>query len=187
MSNRSSIRWKPLLKDNHNPRSKPCSARQQGPPGVASVMQDKERMPEPGPPGVASAMQSKQRMLVSDQLTQGEQEVQAENKDDLAFFNQLSGGSWPYGRYALPRPASGCPVGWVGGYRYSDNEDFANINSESIGVVTRMNVEVGTNTNKTYCVKNSAGMTSAGSWPSGTYCIARKGGSCPTGFTGGSV
>ena len=147
------------------------SAKQQGQPGDAYAMQGKQRMTEPPP------------------AEDEEQALQEEDNDvmeDLADAEQLSV-RWPYGRYAIPRSAAGCPSGWSTGYRYSDNEDTANINSESTGVETRMNVIVGRNTRMNYCVKTSRGFFSSGSWPRGRYCIARKGGSCPTGFRAGSV
>lgn len=37
--------------------------------------------------------------------------------------------SWPNGRYSLPKPIDGCPLGWEEGCRYQDNEDNNNINS----------------------------------------------------------
>ena len=42
--------------------------------------------------------------------------------------------SWPQGKYTLVKPTSGCPTGWVEGWRLQDNEDDkGNINSVSSG------------------------------------------------------
>ena len=139
-----------------------------------------------GPPGVAYAMQGKARMTEAPPAEDEEQEFQEENNEDLANAEQY-GLSWPYGRYALPKPVRGCPPGWSTGSRYQDNEDSYNINSESAGITSRMSVSVGRDTRIDYCVKNNAGSYYSGSWPSGRYCIARKGYSCPIGFTTGSV
>ena len=144
-----------------------------------------------GPPGVAYTMQGKQRMTEVPPAEDEDEAIQEENNDvmeDLANIEQLRGVSWPYGRYALPRPAAGCPSGWSIGSRYQDNEDHSALGAHgSVGIETRMNVAFGPNLRMNQCVKNSVGPFSSGSWPTGSYCIARKGGSCPTGFTTGSV
>ena len=143
-----------------------------------------------GPPGVASAMQIKQRMTEAPTEDE-EQAVQEENNDeveDVANANQLVlGHNWPYGRYAMPMPITGCPPGWSTGSRYQDLKDIGFGAIGSIGIETRMRVEIGPNLRMYYCVKNSFGSFSSGLWPRGRYCIARKGGSCPTGFSTGSV
>ena len=106
--------------------------------------------------------------------------------EDLADANQLSLG-WPFGKYALPKAASGCPRGWRSGTRYQDNEDNRNINSATSGISRYMSVLVNRNLRMSYCVKTFSGHSVQGRWPAGCYCIARKGGSCPRGFRSGSV
>ncbi|XP_071172453.1 uncharacterized protein [Mytilus edulis] len=93
--------------------------------------------------------------------------------------------SWPNGRYSLPKPIDGCPLGWEEGCRYQDNEDNNNINSvypnrgyHFFGTFKR-------NTLMCYCIKTTD--SGNGSWPSGNYCIARKDGSCPAGFCTGHI
>ena len=106
--------------------------------------------------------------------------------EDLANANQLSS-AWPRGKYAIPKTAKGCPRGWSTGSRYQDNEDTRSAPiPTSTGISTRMDVWVVRNLRMHYCVKTSIGSTST-TWPAGKYCIARKGGSCPTGFSSGSV
>nr|AKQ70860.1 nacre apextrin-like protein 1 [Mytilus galloprovincialis] len=89
---------------------------------------------------------------------------------------------WPDESYSLPKPKSGCPTGWAMGFRNQDNEDTHNINS-----VTPPDPDhhfdgyFGRNTIMCYCTKTT--YSGYGSWPSGNYCIARYGGSCPLGFT----
>ncbi|CAG2214856.1 unnamed protein product [Mytilus edulis] len=91
--------------------------------------------------------------------------------------------SWPRGRYSLPKSKSGCPVGWAEGCIYQDNEDIHNVND------VRYNHHFygifGKNTKLCYCTKTKYG--GLASWPRGNYCIARKGGSCPSGFRTGSI
>ena len=160
------------------------SAKQQGQPGDAYAMQGKQRMTEA--PNIAYAMQGKARMTEAPPAEDEEEAFQEESNRDLANAEQY-GASWPYGRYALPKPRRGCPPGWSSGSRFSDNEDDNNINSESAGITSRMSVYVGSDTRMDYCVKTYAGSPFSGSWPRGNYCIARKGGRCPIGFSTGSV
>ena len=85
---------------------------------------------------------------------------------------------------------SGCPSGggkypWHRGSRYQDTEDTRNRNDES-----RPLTLAGTFTSniRTYfCTKTSTAYDYGVNWPKGSYCIARKGGSCPTGFSNGWI
>ena len=115
--------------------------------------------------------------------TDGDEKIEA-NVNEIAHANVLRS-QWPYGTYALPMPTRGCPSGWSTGWRYQDNEDNHNMNSKSRGINFRMRVVINRNLNMYYCVKTyrRPGYTS---WPSGTYCIAKKG-SCPRRFSEGSV
>ena len=40
---------------------------------------------------------------------------------------------WPFGTYTLVKPKSGCPPGWLEGWRKQDNEDIHNRNSLTYG------------------------------------------------------
>ncbi|CAC5419765.1 unnamed protein product [Mytilus coruscus] len=91
--------------------------------------------------------------------------------------------SWPSGRYSFPKSQSGCPLGWAEGCRYQDNEDTHNVNDVSYN--HHFDGIFGRNTKLCYCTKTTYG--GSGSWPRGNYCIARKGGSCPSGFRTGSI
>ncbi|CAG2254797.1 unnamed protein product [Mytilus edulis] len=100
--------------------------------------------------------------------------------------------SWPQGKYTLVKPTSGCPTGWVEGWRLQDNEDDkGNINSVSSG--HHFYGEFTKNTKTYYCSKIREEKVIDWTtwtllpWPKGTYCILRKGGSCPKGFANGHV
>ncbi|XP_063442795.1 uncharacterized protein LOC134723086 [Mytilus trossulus] len=93
--------------------------------------------------------------------------------------------SWPSGRYSLPKPKSGCPSGWAEGWRYQDNEDSNNVNSVTPSISHHFFGTFGRNTKLYYCTKTS--YSGSGSWPSGNYCIARYGSSCPSGFSTGNI
>lgn len=40
---------------------------------------------------------------------------------------------WPFGTYTLVKPKSGCPRGWLEGWRHQDNEDSRAANSITPG------------------------------------------------------
>ena len=106
----------------------------------------------------------------------------------LSFIlpNTVGAVQWPRGQFSLPQPASGCPTGMSSGWRYQDNEDNNNENHWIPGdIQSCINMEVGRNLKTYYCSKTSD--TGSSSWPSGTYCIARHGSSCPSGFTSGLI
>ncbi|OPL33622.1 hypothetical protein AM593_05887, partial [Mytilus galloprovincialis] len=88
--------------------------------------------------------------------------------------------SWPRGRFSIPKPKTGCPSGWAEGWRYQDNEDSNNINSVTPSIGHHFFGTFGRNTKFYYCTKTT--YSGSGSWPSGNYCIARYGGSCPSGL-----
>lgn len=95
---------------------------------------------------------------------------------------------WPSGKYSLPQAATGCPdTDWFSGWRYQDNEDSDNANSwEPSNLSGYLKVDLGRNYRTYYCTKTFSS-ESGFSWPKGNYCIARYGGSCPSGFSDGSV
>lgn len=94
---------------------------------------------------------------------------------------------WPGGRYSLPQPKAGCPQGWTSGWRKQDNEDDDNSNSWNPSNLNEYVVfGLGRDYTTYYCTKtytDNSGFT----WPRGNYCIARYGGSCPTGFNDGEI
>ena len=95
---------------------------------------------------------------------------------------------WPGGKYSLPQAAGGCPdTDWFSGWRYQDTEDSDNNNSwEPSNLKSYLKIDVGGNYRFYYCTKTfSSG--SVFTWPKGTYCIARYGGSCPSGFVAGAI
>ena len=93
---------------------------------------------------------------------------------------------WPGGQYSLIKASSGCPTGWSSGWRFQDNEDDNNENRWiPSNIQSYINIGLGRNLKTHYCTKLSTAGTS--SWPSGTYCIARYGNSCPSGFFGGYI
>ena len=95
---------------------------------------------------------------------------------------------WPDGKYSLPQSKSTCPKGFKSGWVFQDNQDYRNRNSwtPSNGFNTYVKVDLGEDYKMYYCTKTDAsghGFT----WPKGSYCIARYGGHCPTGFNTGSI
>ena len=93
---------------------------------------------------------------------------------------------WPDGTYSLPETVQGCPSGWYSGSRYQDNEDLNNGNSWSPSDLNSyMRMNLGSNFRTYYCTKTSVGNVGSSAWPRGHYCIARYGGTCPTGFLTG--
>ncbi|XP_078616292.1 uncharacterized protein LOC144884710 [Branchiostoma floridae x Branchiostoma japonicum] len=95
---------------------------------------------------------------------------------------------WPTGTYGLPRTNTGCPeaagVTWLTGYRYHDTEDDDSSNHWTPG----LHFDGGYWRNDMYqkfCMKTSS-LQGYGNWPSGSYCIFKKGG-CPSGFQNGEV
>ena len=85
---------------------------------------------------------------------------------------------------------SGCPSGggkfsWYKGYRHQDTEDIRNKNdkSHSLSLAGTFNENIRTY----FCTKTDKTYDYGIKWPKGSYCIARKGGTCPTGFSNGWI
>ena len=116
------------------------------------------------------------------------QEVDRDDDDDEetqeAKEMQLTVHSpWPAGRYSFPKPSAGCPFGFSTGCVYQDSENYRNANkfyssSYLSGLFT-------TNIRTCYCTKTDTPGRIV--WPRGRYCIARKGGFCPSGFRPGNL
>ena len=87
--------------------------------------------------------------------------------------------TWPLGTYGLPMPTSGCQKGsgfpWHKGYRYHDTENKRGGNSWSkpfhiSGPVWRNDMY------QKFCMKTQERGTSYDmDWPSGQYCLFKKG------------
>ena len=93
---------------------------------------------------------------------------------------------WPKGKFSLLKPASGCPAGMYSGWRYQNNEDNNNKNHwRPSDIESCIDLDVGHNLKTYYCTKIVGG--GGPSWPSGTYCIARYGDNCPSGFFPGFI
>lgn len=94
---------------------------------------------------------------------------------------------WPDGMYSLPQAVQGCPTGWSSGWRFQDNENRDNGNFwRPSNLNSFMRFDTGRNYRTYYCTKTSSG-NSGFVWPRGSYCIARRGGSCPSGFNWGRI
>ena len=98
--------------------------------------------------------------------------------------------AWPNGAYSLPKPQLGCPSGggkfsWHIGWRFQDTEDDDNINavSSSFSLAGTYNNNIKTE----FCTKTNTTNDYGLKWPKGSYCIARKGSSCPAGFKDGWI
>ncbi|XP_041452750.1 uncharacterized protein LOC121405848 [Lytechinus variegatus] len=94
---------------------------------------------------------------------------------------------WPDGTYGLPKPVTGCPLGWHDGYRYHDTEDDDSNNYWS-SPLHLYGWRRSNNMRNYFCMKTtSADPSGLGwAWPAGSYCIYKRG-SCPRGFTEGSI
>ena len=89
--------------------------------------------------------------------------------------------SWPRGTYALPMPNSGCPITseftWSAGYHRQDTEETGPRSSWSSPLHLKGD-KTPTQITQHFCVKTIE--TGGRLWPSGQYCIYRKG-TCPGG------
>ena len=88
---------------------------------------------------------------------------------------------WPKGTYALPMPDSGCPItsefSWLEGYFRQDTEDTGPLSSWSSPLHLKGEKKPNQITQH-FCVKTNK--TGKRRWPSGEYCIYKKG-TCPRG------
>ena len=102
----------------------------------------------------------------------------------------LSEASWPDGKYCLPMPGSKvCPSGWKKGVREHDTEDlFGSFNCriKRHGWVP-YNKNLCRNLGWGFCCKTRNYPRRGKTWPRGSYCIFRYGGSCPRGFDKGFI
>eukprot|EP00105_Crassostrea_gigas_P033714 XP_011457183.1 PREDICTED: uncharacterized protein LOC105349191 [Crassostrea gigas] len=92
---------------------------------------------------------------------------------------------WPFGTYTLVKPKSGCPRGWLEGWRHQDSEDSRADNSITPG--HHFAGTFGRNMKFYYCTKDPNTGMNGGLWPAGNYCILQHGLSCPMGFQPGTV
>ncbi|XP_022298825.2 uncharacterized protein LOC144617945 [Crassostrea virginica] len=92
---------------------------------------------------------------------------------------------WPFGTYTLVKPKSGCPPGWLEGWRRQDNENSVNRNCISYG--HHFFGTLGHDFTFYYCTRNAHKLSSRKYWPAGNYCILRHSGTCPIGFKYGYV
>ncbi|RUS76016.1 hypothetical protein EGW08_016221 [Elysia chlorotica] len=89
---------------------------------------------------------------------------------------------FPGGKWAIPAHASGCPDGsFLTGSRTHVN-DGGNSKSSDFDLKGQYTAD---STETHFCVKDSA--PNDFFWPGGNFCVHRKGGECPDGFTDGFV
>ncbi|XP_060582741.1 mucin-2-like [Ruditapes philippinarum] len=103
--------------------------------------------------------------------------------------------TWPLGTYGLMKATNGCPgdnTRWQEGWRKFDTEDtFSSHNSFSSGIQHYLSGDFHSNDIITrFCMKTSGHSITGGhydqQWPRGSYCLLKKG-SCPSGFSSGSI
>ncbi|CAG2230280.1 unnamed protein product [Mytilus edulis] len=70
--------------------------------------------------------------------------------------------SWPYGRFSIPKPKTGCPSGWSEGWRYQDNEDDIIINIVIFSESHHFYGTFGEDTEMYYCTKQSPAVQDPG-------------------------
>ncbi|KAK3775490.1 hypothetical protein RRG08_027245 [Elysia crispata] len=102
---------------------------------------------------------------------------------------------WPAGTYALPKPESGCPADMAfyegdTGYFTLHTESSSNLSENGHSKNSHLSRPILTSYSINnfltlrFCVAN--GMYNSGAWPSGRYCIHKKG-SCPGGLKIGYI
>lgn len=95
---------------------------------------------------------------------------------------------WPRGRYGLPKSIYGCPktfgVSWETGFRYHDTEDDGTENQRSDVFHLAANFSEDGISHE-FCIKDD--IDGEGDWPSGKYCIYKRGASCPVNLKEGFV
>ncbi|RMX37048.1 hypothetical protein pdam_00022118 [Pocillopora damicornis] len=108
-------------------------------------------------------------------------------KETFIHLNLFKTVSWPRGTYALPMPNSGCPITneftWSAGYHRQDTEETGPRSSWSSPLHLKGD-KTPTQITQHFCVKTIE--TGGRLWPSGQYCIYRKG-TCPDGFQEGEI
>ncbi|XP_060070123.1 uncharacterized protein LOC132550122 [Ylistrum balloti] len=91
--------------------------------------------------------------------------------------------SWPDGTYTLLQPSNGCPPGFSTGHRvwYPEHtgQSTFSVDNNLQGYANHSQIAWH------FCTKIEA--EASDTWPAGNYCILRNGGTCPTGFSGGSI
>ncbi|XP_033119821.1 uncharacterized protein LOC117119117 isoform X2 [Anneissia japonica] len=99
--------------------------------------------------------------------------------------------TWPLGAYGLPKPAAGCPPNidfpWHSGYRYQDTENDRANNywSDPLHFEGPYSVD---NMEQDFCMKTQyKGGEYDWTWPEGSYCIFKKGSTCPDGLDEGYI
>ena len=95
---------------------------------------------------------------------------------------------WPRGKFSLHKTVNGCPASSRQGWRCTDDEQSirdSNRNDASNPIHIKFDRIFKPETCIYYCsfTESSGGRD----WPPGSYCVARKGGNCPSGFDEGSV
>ncbi|WAR03064.1 hypothetical protein MAR_009622 [Mya arenaria] len=88
--------------------------------------------------------------------------------------------------------ASGCPmigVKWLQGWRKFDTENTNPDNYFTVGINSFLSGYFDLSHIETrFCIKNNSSFTSYDMiWPTGSYCILKYGGSCPSGFQSGFI
>jgi len=95
---------------------------------------------------------------------------------------------WPKGRYGLPKSIYGCPktfgVSWETGFRYHDTEDDGTENQRSDVFHLAANFSEDGISHE-FCIKDD--IDGEGDWPSGKYCIYKRGSTCPANLKEGFV
>ncbi|XP_048739159.2 uncharacterized protein LOC125653630 [Ostrea edulis] len=107
----------------------------------------------------------------------------------LCLASTISAVKWPQGTYTLVKPVTGCPPGWLEGWRFQDNENDYNANYINRNPHHYYGI-YGTKPRDlkfSYCTKDAHDFNEGGNWPAGDYCIFRQGPSCPAGFDTGAV
>ncbi|XP_048731684.2 uncharacterized protein LOC125648722 [Ostrea edulis] len=104
------------------------------------------------------------------------------------LVSTISAVKWPRGTYTLMKPDTGCPAGWLEGWRLQDGENDHNLNS--IDTAHHFYGIYGNQPRDfrfSFCTKDAHDFNADGLWPAGNYCIMRQGHTCPSGFNYGTI
>ncbi|KAL4217780.1 Bone morphogenetic protein 1 [Mactra antiquata] len=102
--------------------------------------------------------------------------------ETIARSDELTSMQWPAGSFTILNSVSGCPDDFVRGWQYRKpiNYIWGSTPYHAVPAWQWYDAE------NEFCSRIDNDNT-GGEWPAGSYCIYRKGGTCPNGFSTGSI
>ncbi|XP_068752233.1 uncharacterized protein [Montipora capricornis] len=113
----------------------------------------------------------------------------------ICYIMESSAILWPAGRYGLPKPTVGCPLGdgfqWKTGWRLQDTNNHEDRDKSNNSRSTQFHLDGRVNkiiVNRSFCMKEDIkGDKDRPKWPQGKYCIYKGQKRCPDGLRKGNV